>query len=165
MNKALTPNMEMYLKTILEIDGDGSEARVKGIADKLGVKMPSVTGAVDSLQKRGLVRHSPYGGVELTPRGRRLAREVKDRNDLLVRFLRDVLNLPEKIAVRDACELEHVVSPKTIERLSAFLKFTEVCKSGASELMQHFAEWVESQESDTTCETCVSEGEGTRCTH
>lgn len=163
MAKTLTPNMEMYLKTIYEIDGGGDEARVKGIADRLGVKMPSVTGAVDSLQRRGLVRHNPYGGVQLTPRGRRVARDVKDRNDLLFRFLCDVLKLPEKIAARDACELEHVVSPKTLERLSAFLHFTNVCKLGASEIVDHFSDWLECRENDTECKSCVDEGGGSQC--
>jgi DtxR family Mn-dependent transcriptional regulator len=157
----LTPNMEMYLKTIYEIDGDGEPPRVKTIADRLGVTMPSVSGAVETLQRRGLVEHSPYGAVRLTRKGKRVARDVKDRNDLLYRFLLDVLKLPEAIASRDACVLEHVVSPRTLERLSLFLEFTRVCKRGASEVIDHFSDWLECQDQDGDCAGCVEED--TRC--
>ena len=119
--KSLTSNMEMYLKTIFEIAGAGSQPRVKAIADRLGVTMPSVSGAVESLQKKGLVQHSPYGDVRLTTKGQRVAREVKNRNDLIYRFLLEVLRLPEATASRDACVLEHVVSPKTLDRLRPYL--------------------------------------------
>jgi len=146
MAKHLTPNMEMYLKTIYEIGGDGAPPRVKAIADRLGVTMPSVSGAVDTLQHRGLVQHDPYGAVRLTRKGTRVARDVKERNDLLYRFLLDVLQLPEAIASRDACVLEHVVSPKTLEQLSLFLEFTRVSKDGASQIVDDFSDWLKSQE-------------------
>jgi hypothetical protein len=40
LSDALTPNMEMYLKTIYEIGDEGRTPRVKAIADQLGVTMP-----------------------------------------------------------------------------------------------------------------------------
>jgi len=83
--------MEMYLKTIYEIDDEGRTARVKAIADQLGVTMPSVSGAIETLQSMGLVEHSPYAAVKLTEKGMRAAREVKNRNIVLLRFLQDIL--------------------------------------------------------------------------
>ena len=74
--KTLTPNMEMYLKTILEIVAEDKRPRVKAIADRLQVRMPSVTGAVETLQGQGMVKHDPYGDVTLTARGKRLAERV-----------------------------------------------------------------------------------------
>lgn len=144
--KSLTPNMEMYLKTIFEITGDGGQPRVKLIAQRLGVTMPSVTGAIENLQTKGLVEHTPYGDVKLTTKGRRVARQVKERNDLLYRFLRDVLKLPTATASRDACVLEHVVSPKTLDRMSSFLQFTESHEKEASALIDQYMEWVEHRE-------------------
>jgi DtxR family Mn-dependent transcriptional regulator len=147
--KSLTANMEMYLKTIYEIDDDGNRARVKAIAERLGVTMPSVSGAVENLQKRGLVQHSPYGDVKLTAKGRRVAREVKDRNDTIYRFLLEVLHLPQPIASRDACVLEHVVSPKTLQRLSAFLQFRSEKPDASDKLVTGFANWLDSEEHQT----------------
>lgn len=144
--KSLTPNMEMYLKTIYEIDENGSRARVKAIAERLGVTMPSVSGAVDNLQKRGLVQHSPYGDVKLTTKGRRVAREVKDRNDTIYRFLLEFLHLPQTVASRDACVLEHVVSPKTLQRMAAFLDFRGASPEMVDTIMSEFAQFLELQE-------------------
>lgn len=144
--KTLTPNMEMYLKTIFEIAGDGGQPRVKTIAQRLGVTMPSVSGAIENLQKKGLVEHTPYGDVKLTTKGRRVARQVKDRNNLIYRFLLDVLKLPPATATRDACVLEHVVSPKTLERLSSFLRFTENYEQEFGQLLDQYAEWLGQEE-------------------
>jgi len=163
MTKPLTPNMEMYLKTIYEIVDGGDQPRVKAIADRLGVKMPSVTGALETLCERRLVAHDRYGDVRLTARGRRVAREVKDRNDLIHRFLLEVLRLPPAIASRDACVLEHVVSPVTLERLESFLEFLRVCNSGADRTIAHFGEWLDCRERDAACGTCTASHGGRRC--
>jgi len=146
--------MEMYLKTIYEIDGDGGVARVKVIAERLGVTMPSVTGAIDTLQKKGLVEHSRYGSVRLTNRGRLAARDVKSRNDLIHRFLLEVLRLPEPSAARDACVLEHVMSQKTMARIAAFLEFTHVCSHGSDALVAHFDKWVNAKAHAPVCPEC-----------
>ena len=151
--------MEMYLKTIFEIDGAGRQARVKVIAERLGVTMPSVSGAIENLQKRGLVHHSPYGDVKLTSKGRRVAREVKDRNELIYRFLLEVLQLPDHIASRDACVLEHIVSPKTLERLSSFLEFTRMVGSDSGDIAVLFSDWIKRNE-----ESADSAGEGGEAT-
>jgi DtxR family Mn-dependent transcriptional regulator len=154
--------MEMYLKTIYEIVHEGSEPRVKLIADRLGVKMPSVTGALETLRHRGLVSHDRYGDVRLTVRGRETARDVKDRNDLIHKFLLEVLKVPSDTAARDACVLEHVVSPVTLERLGAFLEFLRVCKGGANETISHFQNWLECQDGAGACAMCAEHG-GPRC--
>jgi len=162
MDKPLTPNMEMYLKTIYEIVDEGNEPRVKLIADRLRVKMPSVTGALETLQGRGLVSHDRYGDVRLTVLGRDTARDVKERNDLIHTFLLEVLKVPAETASRDACVLEHVVSPVTLERLSAFLEFLRVCKGGAHEAISHFQNWLECQDGAGACAMCAEHG-GPRC--
>jgi len=162
MTKPLTPNMEMYLKTIYQIVDEGSEPRVKTIADRLGVRMPSVTGALETLRSRGLVSHDRYGDVQLTARGRKTAREVKGRNDLIHKFLLDVLKLPPDTAAQDACILEHVVSPMTLERLGSFLEFLRVCNRGANETIAHFEHWIACDERGDHCHECPGPG-GTRC--
>ena len=164
MGDHLTPNMEMYLKTIFEISETGEQPRVKMIADRLGVTMPSVSGAVDNLHKRGLVGHSPYGKVALTTAGMKVASKVKARNDLLYRFLREVLGVPEKVAREDACTLEHVVSRRTLDRLGMFLEFLDVCPLGPGEMVEHFVHWAKNSEEGTLCKECAEAGEGPQCT-
>ena len=78
MNQKLSPNMEMYLKTILRLEKDSSSVRVKAIADSLGVTMPSVSEALRNLKSRGLVEHSSYGEVKLSEDGRSVAAGVNE---------------------------------------------------------------------------------------
>ena len=151
--KSLTPNMEMYLKTIYEIADEGGQPRVKLIAKRLGVTMPSVTGAIENLQNKNLVEHTPYGDVRLTTRGRRIARQVKERHELIHRFLSNVLKLPAAMASRDACVLEHVVSPRTFERMSSFLQFTEAYPDFSTDLIEKFEEWLAQNESPDSRDT------------
>jgi DtxR family Mn-dependent transcriptional regulator len=138
--------MEMYLKTIYEITSDGGQPRVKLIAKRLGVTMPSVTGAIENLQNKELVEHTPYGDVKLTTKGRRVARQVKDRNELIYRFLLNVLKLPVATASRDACVLEHIVSPRTFDRMSLFLQFTEEHPDESLKLIDKYTKWLEKHE-------------------
>lgn len=62
---------------VLGILGDGREA-ASVLADKLAVSRPSITGVVDGLVTRGLVRREPAGGdrrridIDLTDAGRLL---------------------------------------------------------------------------------------------
>ena len=155
--------MEMYLKTIYEIDGSGRTPRVKAIADQLGVTMPSVSGAIETLQSMDLVEHAPYAAVKLTEKGKRAAHDVKNRNIVLLRFLQEILRLPEDIADRDACELEHIVSPMTLQHIEFFLEFTKVCRKRPGEMIEHFAEWLECRENESECEACRKDGSESTC--
>ncbi|MBD3299424.1 MAG: GntR family transcriptional regulator, partial [candidate division Zixibacteria bacterium] len=79
MAKNLSPNMEMYLKTVLRLGEGGDQVRVKAISEALGVTMPSVSGALRQLKSKGLVHHPAYGAVKLTARGRRAAGDINQR--------------------------------------------------------------------------------------
>ncbi|MBI3829014.1 MAG: metal-dependent transcriptional regulator [Planctomycetes bacterium] len=118
--------MEDYLEAIFRISGRGGAARVSQIADALGVKRPSVSKALKRLQRQGLIRHSPYGGVGMTARGRKLADQQVRIHRVLTRFLSEVLHLPEALAEHDACLMEHAISHETVERLVEFIDHLEV---------------------------------------
>ncbi len=120
-NDKLSPNMEMYLKTILRLEHGGSPVRVKAIADALGVTMPSVSEALRSLTVKGLVDHSSYGEVGLSEDGRRVAKSVDERFELARKFLSEMLKVDEVTAEREACDIEHVVGEETLTRLAAFV--------------------------------------------
>lgn len=125
MNKPLSSNMEDYLEAIsLAADEDGL-ARVTSVRDLLGVKTPSVTGALRVLAEGGYLKHEPYRGVTLTAKGRRAAQDVRRRHGILSTFLTDVLGVNPKTANIDACKMEHTVSKETLEKLHDFLhKYT-----------------------------------------
>ncbi len=119
----LSPNMEDYLETIYLQDLQGLPAKVKNIAEAMGVSKPSVTEALSVLQDRGLVLHQKYGDIELTDRGRLTASDIYYRHELLSDFLKNVLNVPDNSADDDACKIEHLLSETTIEHIAALMRY------------------------------------------
>ena len=122
MNVKLSPNMENYLETIHLLQMENGYVRVKDIAGMMEITMPSVSSAMKTLEKQGLVQHPRYDHIMLTPRGRTIAEELCRRHRLIKDFLSRVLGLDHEIAERDACVIEHVISPETVEGLSRFLE-------------------------------------------
>lgn len=117
----LTSNMEDYLEAILTLQAEQKVARVRDIARRLKVKMPSVTGAVRNLAEKGLVNYERYGFVTLTEKGRKIGEEIINRHQIIYDFLSRILSVDAEIAELDACRIEHAVSPQTMKKLKAFL--------------------------------------------
>jgi DtxR family Mn-dependent transcriptional regulator len=118
----LSGSQEDYLEAIHLIGRRKSSVRLSDIASEMTVTLPSVHGALKTLQKRDLVRHSRYDGIELTPTGRRIAASVYARHRVLYEFLHDRLGCEKETAERDACRMEHAVSGETLSRLLRFLQ-------------------------------------------
>jgi len=119
--KKLSPSLEDYLEAVLDLVQAGPVARVRDIARRLGVGMPSVTVALRQLSARGLVNYDPYQVITLTEAGRAAGEEIERRHRVLESFLRDVLGLDKAIARANACRMEHAVDPVVLERLEALM--------------------------------------------
>ncbi len=118
----LSASLEDYLEAIFILVQERRVARVKDIAERLGVQMPSVTGALRSLAKKGLVDHDPYSYITLTTKGERIARDLLRRHTVLTDFLTDFLGLDQGTAERNACEMEHAIEPIVLDRLVEFVE-------------------------------------------
>ena len=123
----LSSNMEDYLEAMAALKKEKGVARVRDIGRLLNVKKPSVTSALNTLSKAGLVLHERYGYVDLTPEGQKIASGVQSRHNILVKFLTKILSITPRIAVEDACRLEHFISSATLEKLTKFIAFVETC--------------------------------------
>jgi len=126
-SKKLSSNMEDYLEVIALLKREKTVARVRDISRLMKVKTPSVTAALSTLSKDGFVVHERYGYVDLTQDGEKLAQSVQERHDMLTKFLVTVLKIDSKIAVEDACKMEHTMSPQTFQKLTKFIEFVETC--------------------------------------
>ena len=65
----LSESMEDYLEAIAELIAVGGHAHTKEIAQKLNVKMPSVTGALRQLEQMGYIIYNTHYPVQLTEEG------------------------------------------------------------------------------------------------
>lgn len=117
----LTMSLEDYLECVYMLLLAAKPARVRDIAASLGVTTPSVVNGIASLKRLGYVLQEPYGSVELTPSGLDYAKAILHKHEMLTTFLRFV-GSPEDIAESDACKIEHVVSPTTLDAVERFLK-------------------------------------------
>jgi DtxR family Mn-dependent transcriptional regulator len=145
----LSSNMEDYIEVIAILNKENKVARVKDISRLMHVKNPSVTGALRTLEKNNLVRHEPYGYVELTSLGENIAQDIQKKHHTLLRFLTIVLKIDPVIAERDACNLEHSISALTLEKLTKFLEFVKTCPENETpEWLVHFHQWMRTGKRD-----------------
>ncbi|GAB4112140.1 MAG: metal-dependent transcriptional regulator [Candidatus Caldatribacteriota bacterium] len=120
-----TRSVEDYLEAIWELQDKKGYIKAKDIAQKLEVSRPSVSEMVRKLSEDKFIQYEKYGGIIITPKGKRLAQEVKKRHNLLVNFLR-IIGVDEDNAQKDACKLEHDVSPETIDCLIKFVEYVNL---------------------------------------
>lgn len=120
-NGELTQALEMYVKTIYELEERYGAAASSDIAEKLAVKAPSVTSALQKLDSLGMAEYQRYQHVNLTQKGRQIA-EMLDRRNRTIRDFLVFIGVDEEIAMSDACEIEHIVHKVTIDKLAQFLK-------------------------------------------
>ena len=133
---ALSRKAEDYLEAILNASSEKGYARTKDIAQELCIQPPTVVEMVRKLDHMGMIVYRKYDGVTLTPEGRRIAEIVRDRHETLQSFLQ-IFRVPEAIATRDACMMEHELNPDTIEQIRMFLAFLKENPQAAS-VMKNF---------------------------
>ncbi|HSR47404.1 MAG TPA: metal-dependent transcriptional regulator [Anaerolineales bacterium] len=126
----ISPQVQDYLKAIYELERRTGGASTNAIAEALGVRPASVTGMLKKLASMKLIRHTPYQGARLTPRGEKIALEVVRHHRLLELFLIEVLGYSWDEVHHEADRLEHFISEDFEDRLAARLGHPEVDPHG-----------------------------------
>jgi DtxR family transcriptional regulator, Mn-dependent transcriptional regulator len=118
---SISPSLEDYLEVILDLNEENESIRVTDLAEKLQVAKSSVNQAVAKLVELKLLAHERYGPMELTELGESKAQKVRERHRILTQFFSEILGVDPKIAEKDACGIEHYISPVTMEKLVSYL--------------------------------------------
>lgn len=121
----LTPSLEDYLETILQLERKNRVARVKDIASKLGVQMPSVSGALKTLKAKGMIEYEKNSFINLTEEGLSIAVKVYEKHKLLVSFFKNVLLMDEEKATEIGCKVEHVIDIDSALKLANIEKYLQ----------------------------------------
>ena len=150
----LSPSHEHYLRAIWEARTRTGYARVSDVARELGVSHASVSVGLSGLEQRGYVGHDPHRFLLLTAKGERAAREVHHRYRVVKRFLAEVLGAEAEAADREACVLEHHISPHTTERLVDLLKLLNEDEHVRRILRDRFSAYHRSCLPSEACSTC-----------
>lgn len=130
MAEEVTAIIEEYLEGIYRLQEKSGVARTSEIVKLLQVSPGTVTNTVERLEKEGLVTHSPYKGVKLTKKGRKIAINVIRRHRLSERLLTDSLRVNWSEAHRLACKLEHSFTGDLVKKLEKALGHPKTCPHG-----------------------------------
>lgn len=117
----LTDSLEDYIEVISYICRRKVSARVSDIAMYLGVKMSSVTRALQCLCEEELIHYSKYKSVVLTTKGNEYAAMVLEKHRLSYEFLHFILGIDAANADVGAHKMKKALNPVVMEKMKLFL--------------------------------------------
>lgn len=106
-----TEAIEDYAKAIYALSREREGPVLNGeLAERLGITPGTATSMLKRLDEMGLVEHTPYRGVTLTPAGQKVALEVIRHHRLIEAYLSEALGMPDDRVHEEAEVLEHYIS-------------------------------------------------------
>ncbi|MCR4763637.1 MAG: metal-dependent transcriptional regulator [Lachnospiraceae bacterium] len=111
---------EDYIETIYILQKRMGYVRSVDVARELGFSRASVSRAVGYMRDMGLLNMQEGGYLELTEAGQKEAEAVYDRHITLTAFLMATSRVDADTAEKDACRIEHIISPLTLEGIKRF---------------------------------------------
>jgi DtxR family Mn-dependent transcriptional regulator len=130
LESEVSPNVEMYLKSIVRLRDGAEPVSTSAIALELGVSAASASAMLKRLDAEGYVTHDGRHGVLPTPEGAKIGALTLRRQRLAERLLVDHLGIPWEISAQEACRLEHAISPLVERQLSRFTGEPTTCPHG-----------------------------------
>ncbi|MBO5227157.1 MAG: metal-dependent transcriptional regulator [Ruminococcus sp.] len=107
---------ENYLETIHILNKRTGSVRSIDVVNELGYSKPSVSIAMKNLRENGFIQVDKDGYITLTDSGREVAETMYERHTVISSWLM-YLGVPKKVALDDACRIEHVISAESFEAL------------------------------------------------
>ena len=112
---------EMYLETILVLQQRNTNVRSIDISEEMNFSKPSVSRAIKLLRTNGYINVDPSGYITFTDKGEKIAKDIYERHQVLTEGL-IYLGVPEDIASKDACKIEHDLSKETFAAIKKHMK-------------------------------------------
>jgi len=129
----LTETYENYLEAIYNMRDEASATGQKIInarlADRLGLKPPTVSQTLQRMSRDGLVKINE-GDIILTKHGIEVAEASIRRHRIIERFMSDILGIEWAVAHREAERLQHAISPLIEDKMLAALGHPTACPHG-----------------------------------
>ena len=126
----LSESIEEYTEGIYRLQDEMEMVSTGDIARYMTVSPASVTTMLKRLVEFGLVEHTPYQGVRLTPKGEALSVSLLRKHRLVERMLVDFLELPWEDVHDLACKLEHYLTEEVADRIARALNYPTTCPHG-----------------------------------
>ena len=107
---------ENYLETIYMIRRRDGSCRSVDVASELGYSKPTISVMMKNLRENGYIRIDEGGELVLTEAGMEIALRMAERHEIISKVLM-MMGVPEEIARKDACKIEHDISDETFEAI------------------------------------------------
>ncbi|MGX1541015.1 metal-dependent transcriptional regulator [Streptomyces adustus] len=117
----LTGTTKRYLRTILELEDEGTVPLRARIAERLKHSGPTVSETVARMERAGLLHVAADRHLVLTQAGRQAATCVMRKHRLAECLLADVIGLAREQVHAEACRWEHVMSEAVERRILQLL--------------------------------------------
>lgn len=108
-----TETAEDYVELIADLIAAQNEARLSDLSQRLGVSHATASKVVNRLKEEGYIDTQPYRSIFLTDKGAALAKQCKERHEIVLGFLIRLGVSPET-AEFDAEGIEHHISDETL---------------------------------------------------
>lgn len=115
---------EDYLKLIYSLSASG-DVHGADLAAALNIKRPTVCVYLKRLAQNGDITIDEHHCACLTEQGLAVALSTLDKHGLLVALLQQI-GVPVAIAKKDACAIEHCISPETYGALKQVLNERQI---------------------------------------
>jgi Mn-dependent DtxR family transcriptional regulator len=110
---------ENYLEAILNIIERSGKCRSVDVAKELGFSKPSVSVMMRELREHGFIKIDELNNITLTESGMEIAKSISERHEIISKVL-IMLGVPEDVAFKDACKIEHDLSSVTFDKIKEF---------------------------------------------
>jgi len=118
----LSHTEENYLKAIYKIaEKDKKPVGTNAIAGEMETSAASVTDMLKRLAEKGFINYQKYKGVNLSPKGSRLATNLIRKHRLWESFLVEKLGFTWDKVHDIAEQMEHIKSNELVQKLDQFL--------------------------------------------
>jgi DtxR family Mn-dependent transcriptional regulator len=114
-------SMEDYLRAMYLLNEQEKNLKSIDISKYLKISKASVSQMIRKLKKQGLIKHSNYGSINLTAKGKRLGSKLTFKHRIIETFLLEVLKMPRSKVHAEANKLEHAFSDEAIRRIKKLL--------------------------------------------
>ncbi len=113
-----------YLERILMLSKENEFVRSIDVANSMQVTKQSVSRAMKNLREDGYIDVDDNGHITLLKKGLEVANHMYERHTTITRFFMTI-GVPEDIALKDACKMEHDISAETFDAIKELLKQLE----------------------------------------
>jgi DtxR family Mn-dependent transcriptional regulator len=129
MLMCISESVEEYLEALWISEEQGEKlAHLTWVADHLGIAAPSALEMLKKLEKEGLVNYKMRQGIELTDKGREIARRIIRAHRLTEVLMKETLKTD--IHEETVCGMEHHMDEEFMDALCTLLKHPPKCPHG-----------------------------------